>query len=496
VTIYANDPRAWLVLYNAADADSTAWAAWYREHHGIPIANMLGLVALPAGEVLSASDWTGLRDQIKTYLSTNGLDVRGIIIGYLVPGLVDTGAATLSLASMLAAIPLEDETPDLLNPLYASGVVEVADLPARSLISFGTVYLVGEINAGSLAESQALTTNAAALTTVAAGDELMSALDADEDWIILDPGGIWPALSAWIAAPTRQRMALPVVASWDGAHGYAVEFTVATSGAFSEAQAKALLVTIGGDTASSLWAGDGLIRAAVGAGYAFSLGYIGTPTEGEQVNPAAMVAALRAGGTWAEAVIVSAPALNSTWRAIGDPLYGFSFPREGFPVIRNDSGELVAVDLPGATVSIDLTGLLPAGSWTLDLSRCDKYGNTSADAQIMCEVDGDGVAHPVLRAPETIDAEPRAAGAVLLRWSIEPATLGRQTAAEYEVAEVGAPEAVLATVTATQATVSGFGHGETVRLMVRGVDGGTATPWVYAPPVVADTTGPAAPEMV
>jgi hypothetical protein len=51
-------------------------------------------------------------------------------------------------------------------------------------------------------------------------------------------------------------------------------------------------------------------------------------------------------------------------------------------------------------------------------------------------------------------------------------------------------------VTATQATVSGFGHGETVRLMVRGVDGGTATPWVYAPPVVADTTGPAAPEMV
>ena len=79
--------------------------------------------------------------------------------------------------------------------------------------------------------------------------------------------------------------------------------------------------------------GAGLIATAISAGYAFGIGHVGAPDAGQLLNPAPLMAALRAGWTWGEAVAVSAPTLNSTWRVIGDPLASLPLPKAGWDVL-------------------------------------------------------------------------------------------------------------------------------------------------------------------
>lgn len=514
--LFAADPRVWLVLYDAASADSAAWAESYRASRGVPHANLCGLTGLPAGERLTAAEFTALRGQVADYLDDNALtQVRGVLIGYGVPGVVDQAGALRSLASLLAD-PSGGGTADLPNPYYAgAGLIDAEDLPSRLTLLNGARRLVAEINAGSLALAQALPGLADALTTVAADDKLVSALDPTADEIALSTGGgAWAELSAWLSTVNRQRTGLTRVSGWDGGaaggHGYSVEFTGASSGAFGVAgQRKALLATSAAGTADALWSGAGLVRSAVAAGYAFAAGHIGSPSAGQLLNPSALLAALRSGATWAEAIALAAPTLNSTWRVIGDPLAGFTCPRQSFALYRADDASLVSVVPDRTPFGLGLNGVLPEGEWTLNLRRSDRYGSRSEIGEgstIDVAVDASGNVITRLRAPTATGAETEAGGVVRVRWAVTPRTRGLTDPAGFEVAAAADPATVLTTAAFTGAgayeTPTGpFAHGSTVRLIVRASDGaalpgGVRGPWVSVPAVVADSEGPAPPTIV
>ena len=244
-----SDPRRWLVLYNTDEADSITWANWYRGQHSIPYANLCGL-ALGATEAISNASWVPMRDAIEAYITNNALPVSGILLGHRCPGTVN-GSPNRSVVSLL--MDLNDDTADKANPLYESGVIDVGGLPARTSLVGASVYAVAEITAPTLAEAKDLTTLANALKTLDANSRVLSALDPPTDKIATQAAA-WTSLTSWLANVLAQAPRLPAAAGYDGTdHGNSIEFTDAVAGTFNTAgQTKALLVSIGNDTANTI----------------------------------------------------------------------------------------------------------------------------------------------------------------------------------------------------------------------------------------------------
>lgn len=149
-----------------------------------------------------------------------------------------------------------------------------------------------------------------------------------------------------------------------------------------------------------------LIKDAITNGYALALGYVGTPTTQQWVNPGALVAAWRAGWSWAEALAAAAPTLNSTWRPIGDPLASLPTPLAGWDLF-GPLDRLEAVDplQPGLALREDelnasLDGALqPAeGHEAVYLiRRVDTLGRSEAGSQVVriMNVQGEAVRPPM-----------------------------------------------------------------------------------------------------
>lgn len=487
-----NDPKRWLVLHNSAE-----WAEWYRALRGVPYANLL---AVTGGE----GDYTTTKAAISAYLSLNGLDsqVIGILVGYGVTGWVTVSSVNYPLSSLLA--DLSDDTIDLENPYHVSGVTDVGGLPGRSTLTDGRRRLVSEINHQTLGGAKALSTDADGVATVGACGDVLSVHTVADTMVAIGDG--WADLSAWWGTITRQQVRLITREQMLFAgHGNAVEFLDDTNFAVNTVgQTPSLVVVIEDDAAGSITNFGDVFVILMNTGYPYLMGPIGAYSASQYPNPAPMVAAFRAGWTWAEAAAVSVPQVNSLHRVIGDPFGVLALPKQGFEVRSSVDGELVLIFpqwLDGEVVPAILTGLLAEGRWALEVTRQDEYGNSSEPARIIVDIGSDGVPVANLVIPRVIRATAVAAGNVELEWhGINDGTLVEP--AEYEITEASDLGTVLTTVTAGglvhfTESVGPFSHGSTVRLAVRASDGASLFGlWVFAEPVVADSVGPPAPTIL
>jgi hypothetical protein len=180
-----------------------------------------------------------------------------------------------------------------------------------------------------------------------------------------------------------------------------------------------------------------------------------------------------------------------------NPRHAWSFP-PAFRLYNQATGEIIADIQPGDR-TLDLTGILPDGQWTLGLTRVDVYGNESIKATIRTRMSG-GAASAGVISPTRTRARIEAAGVVVIGWDAIPAD-GQADAVSFELASVQDPDTILATVTQGETRRYSYtltaGHGQTVRLMVRSVgEDGARSVWVPMPVVVADAQGPQPPELV
>ncbi|MAE62304.1 MAG: hypothetical protein CMJ49_13225 [Planctomycetaceae bacterium] len=385
---HAGDPRRWLVLYNTNNPDSIAWADQYRQRRGVPYANLVA-VAYGSDEDMSIPELLSLRADVADYLARHTISetMRGIMIGYGVPGSVRFGppinAIVLGVASYLS--DLTNDLSGLANPHFLTGVVDVSDLPPRASLGSGSAYLVAEMNAPTRALADALSDRADQLRTIGPDGHARSALDpAIDQFTASQTTGTWLENLAFIDTPAFKRVRLPSRTDWDPlaeGHGHAIELSDERLGAMvNTGQRAALLVAGAGLTADEVRSGDQLVRRALDHGYAFAFGTIATVSPGAMVNPAAMLAALRAGWTWAEAVAVSVPAIHDDWRAIGDPLATLPLPEAGWDVCGPfESWAQVDLEYPSIT--------LPAGPSNISLDGADQPPDDRDSIYIVRQLD-------------------------------------------------------------------------------------------------------------
>lgn len=494
----AADPARWLVLYRDS-GDYAVWAEWYRQQRGIPLSNMCPTRLFNTTETGADDD---ARDAVAAYIALNFPVGRivGIVIGY---GVCSVDPDTYqSFASMLADLGAGTHAAGKANPTYVPGVVGADDLPDRDSLYGGGKYLVGELNAPSLAAAESLTTAVDGLSVEAADGLVITTLDAaNETYAASVASGAWPAMVAFSSSVQAQLMRLPLDDAFDGtAHGNAIEFTDATAGSFEGDEDLAILWTVGASAAALVRSGSGLAKAAIEEGYPIAIGHVTTPPAADLGNPAAFFAALRAGWTLAEATAVAFPTLNASWRVIGDPLAVLPMPLAGFNVTAEPSGALLAVVPPSAAAELLLDDLLTPGTVELRIAATDQYGTESEQTAISVQVNEDGTASELMFEPSRLVTSQAAGGMVRVDWlAFDPAG-DRTQPAEYEVAELGNTGTVLATVAAStitpaySAVVGPFGDGRTVRLVVRSSDGsGHYGAWIPAPAIVADASAPPVP---
>ena len=412
---HAGDPRRWVVLYNTADVDSVAWADHYRQKRGVPYANLIGL-SLSTDETMLLSQTLALRADVAAYLDRHAMRdrVRGILVGYGVPGAVQFdppfSVVALSVAGYLS--DLDDDTIALPSPDYLDGVVGIDDLPARSSLGAGRRYLVAEINAPTRDTAEALSDRADALMTVGPDGRTRSALDPTVDQFTASQShSIWVKLHAFIDTLEYQRVRLPARSDWDPVtegHGHAVELSDHYLGAMVDTgQHTALFVAGHGLTAKNVRSGSALVRLALDHGYAFAFGYVSSVSPNTLMNPAALLAALRAGWTWAEAVIVSVDLIHANWRPIGDPLSPLPLPEAGWDVFgpfeswqhADLSDPSVALHVEQTTATLPAAHAPPDGRASLYVVRhIDDLGRAEAGlAHTRVYRSGDALLSPPVR---------------------------------------------------------------------------------------------------
>ncbi len=499
------DPRNWLVMYNLGDADSLAWVEAYREARAVPYANLLGLRNLPADETIDEATWLAIADAVRGYIARNRMaHIRGILLGHRLPAVVQIDGQRYALSSLLAN--LKGGTLCAMNPYYTAGLVTAGDLPKRATLMGGQRYLVSEMTAPSLDEAVSFTARAEALSTVAADGALLSNLTASNDLLHApDSAGAWPGLDAWRNSIERDRCCLPTNDDDPAMLGQAICLTSSDVGSFdSPGQTRGLFVSVAPSVGAAVRDDVSLLRDAVTAGYSFALAAVDTPAADDLPNPAALLAALRAGGTWAEALAMALPTMATCWRAIGDPLWGMPLPRAGVGVYCADNGSLVstAPALPDAETPI--AGRLPQGQWQLHLHQSDRFGTKSAPLRRDVFAGSDGSVIPAMRGVQSARAVAEANGCVRLHWAIDPPRFGRVLPDRFEIADADEPQTILTTTPASNrdqvysALLGPFAHGRSVSLIVRPVRDAqnTPAPWAAARAVLVRAAGPAAPSII
>lgn len=185
-------------------------------------------------------------------------------------------------------------------------------------------------------------------------------------------------------------------------------------------------------------------------------------------------------------------------------------PPPGMRLYDQATGYLVAVEpppvSPATAFAFDLDGLLAEGSYTLSVSAVNLYGCESEVETIGVEVGSGGSVDQGMIQPTNVYAEVLAAGLVAIGWdAIEDLTsdTNQLKPVAFEVAEAGDLATILSTISYRNTRihrddVGPFANGTTVTLGVRSSDGvvaGVRGPWVYASAVVADSVGPATPDI-
>lgn len=499
----ATDAKRWAYIFEAPTAASEAAAEGWRSAKGIPYANLIGLTTANAEGDTTANYQANVRNAVKTYLDLNTApEIDGLIVGHLVQGRLTTPSPALSVAATIA--DLTTETPAA-NPNYLAGLVDVDDLPTRASLLGGSPYLVADANASDEVVSQTYITYAAALSVTAADGQVLSTLDATEDRLSTQvPTAAWATAAAFDLALEQQEIRLARTVTLD-ANGYALELHEATSAGdpFSGGDThEALVVTIAASSAANFNTGSEMLREHIVAGYAFGLGNVDASAvaAADQPNPAALFAALRAGWTWAEALAVACPRTAAPWRPFGDPMAALPMPLAGFNIRRNDTGALLAAT-PANDVNHDIASIVPAGTWTFDVSRTDKYGTESDAVQFEAELAADGSASSRYRTIKNLRRWLVSGGYIGVNWQM-PADASRTTPASFQIAEAADLGTIIATVTvdstanAYETTLGAFADGSTQALRIRPTDGANPGDWLAFDDAVVDAAGPDAPVLL
>lgn len=176
---------------------------------------------------------------------------------------------------------------------------------------------------------------------------------------------------------------------------------------------------------------------------------------------------------------------------------------------RSHGGLIWALPLPvspATAFAYDLDGVLAEGIYTIDVTAVNLYGCESAVASIEVVIGSGGAVDQGMINPANVYAEVLAAGMVAVVWdAIEDLSsdTNQIEPAEFEIAESGDLSTILATtafrtIRLHRDEVGPFSDGASVTLAVRASDGeesGVRGDWVYADAVVADTVGPATPDI-
>lgn len=371
VSLHADDPRRWAVIYRRDLAASAQWAAAYRLSRNLPHANLIGL-DLPADEVISLSDFESLRDAVIGYLQNNGLDgsIMGLLCGPGVPGLyVDEDDELRSVAGSLRR--LQSSTLEAANPHVGS--MQSAPDVRLAAGQMQNILLTARIDGPDPEASLAMMQRAAAL-------EALSVLSADTARLWLDPHG--PAtefhqsrgaqMLDWAdsaqrgqlrlhlhippeeAAPGESEPGFPMIEN-DGFY-WGWNETWPAEDFFGASGARIFFTSISVDaptaglmrTAPDDWAGE-----AIAAGYAAAAGACRAVGGSALPLVGAFFDALRRGWTLAEAWLACLPVLHAGQMLMGDPLLRLRLPRAGWNLYRCSDWSQVDFDQPAAALRLD-----------------------------------------------------------------------------------------------------------------------------------------------
>ncbi|QNN22367.1 hypothetical protein HED60_08800 [Planctomycetales bacterium ZRK34] len=237
---------------------------------------------------------------------------------------------------------------------------------------------------------------------------------------------------------------------------------------------------------------------------------MGEPTAGQLINPAAFVAALRAGWTLGEALAVAAPVINSNLRMIGDPLARILLPLQGYNIysrpVLDAVDELIAVAPAGATeyVAKDFD---PGSSRIISVRAANRLGREDDEAlhARLASFDDAGNLNAQMPNP-VIDLQlTNLAGTVTARWMYRansqvtaPDHYAVYTAVDGAAFDYGAPDYTLAHASryVHEITVGNYSDGQQLRVAVETVDAaGGASPRRFAE-ISIDAAAPDDPQSI
>lgn len=372
---HADDPARWLVIHNAADADSRAWALSYATTRHIPHANRLGL-DLPTDETIDLPTYLAMLGEIEDYLDRNHLrpHILGLLLGHRVPGYVDNGAvAQVHPAGSLLHTAGTSLLPDY-NPV---GDLDQIERPTAD--NLAGVRLTARLDGPTLNDTLALTTRAQeiAAQTLPSTDQLW--VDPIPHTPLLGPFS--QRLMDWVASLDRQRLRLPLQVSGDPVTHPDADFTTITDDAFywgwatptpPESPPSSFFASPGGsrvvcvqlrqpdveaDTLRSATPSN-WIDVAIAGGYAAAIASSQSTSASALPRAAYFFEALRRGWTLAEAWIVAQPFVRGGMYLVGDPLLTVRTPRAGWdvfgPLLR---AEDLDPENPAAALPIETTRL-------------------------------------------------------------------------------------------------------------------------------------------
>lgn len=344
---HADDPAAWLVVYNHASPDGALWAAAYRAARGVPLANVLGL-DLPTAETIDAAAYESLRVAIADYLDRNGLrtQIMGLLLGYAVPGYVAFPSADLPVA--VASLLQTDSVG--LSVSYRADVADTAEPKRPEADGDPPAFrLTARIDGPSLADATALTDRALALQAAALASDDRIWIDRMPSMPSFEP--MSDQLSDWAEGLDRQQLRLPARISEPSVGTEPSGFEALERDVFywgwgqvtppagyfdAPGGRRAVLTQLRGTTPSTAtlrsptpsdWAGR-----ALAAGYAAVVVATRSASLSEVPFARPFFAALRAGWTVAEAWAVAHLYPRGAYYLVGDPLLRVATPRAGWDV--------------------------------------------------------------------------------------------------------------------------------------------------------------------
>jgi len=337
---HADTPCRWLVVFNAADTDSVAWAEHYRLQHDVPLANLCGL-DLPMGEAITASQCDDLVEAVEQFVADNGLADRimGVLLGHGVPGrYTRAGGIVDPVANALQR--RDGGAGETINPLAMFGG---ATRPTMSNLAGD--WITARIDGPTLADSVALVDRATAIASADALDSSAATLFVDFE----SGGGVYAALEAalrdWASSLDRQATRLPMITSDEqpidavANDGFVWAFGSDEPGASmfgGPAGSRVMCVPLVDAAATGLTLRDpedvGWARRAMAAGYAAASATTRATSPSGLPIARSFFNALRAGWSLGEAWHVASPLLRAGCVLVGDPLMTVPLPRAGWNV--------------------------------------------------------------------------------------------------------------------------------------------------------------------